>query len=101
VMSYAVTQRTREIGVRVALGAQPGDVLRVVLGDALQLATIGIGAGLLGALALSRVLAGLLFRLSPTDPTTLGCTAAVLLSVALVAGLLPAPRAAGVGPLGA
>src|SRR5204863_5230471 len=71
VMSYAVAQRSREIGIRVALGAHPRDVLRMVLGHAFALAAVGVGAGLAAALALSRAIGSLLFDLSPTDPGTL------------------------------
>ena len=99
VMSYAVAQRYREIGIRVALGADPGVVLRMVLGNALVLVGAGIGAGLLGAVALSRTMASLLFELSPTDPATLIGVAALLAVVALLASYLPARRATRVDPL--
>jgi putative ABC transport system permease protein len=99
VMSYAVVQRSREIGIRVALGAHPGDVLRMVLGQALVLAGLGVAVGLLGAVALSRAIAGLLFQLSPTDPGTLAAVGLVLGAVALVASYLPARRATRVDPL--
>jgi putative ABC transport system permease protein len=99
VLSYSVVQRSREIGIRVALGAHPGDVLRMVLGHAASLALIGVLAGLAGALALSRVIGSLLFELSPTDPLTLGSMAVLLGSVALVASYLPARRATRVDPL--
>jgi predicted permease len=99
VMSYAVVQRSREIGIRVALGADPRDVLGMVLRQALLLTLGGVAAGLLGAAALSRVLASLLYDLSPTDPATLGSVAALLTSVALLASYLPARRATRVDPL--
>jgi putative ABC transport system permease protein len=99
VMSYAVTQRSREIGIRVALGAHPRDVLGMVLGHALLLSIAGVGGGLLCAVALSRVISGLLFALSPTDPSTLLGVAALLMSVALVASYLPARRAMRVDPV--
>ena len=99
VMSFAVVQRSREIGIRVALGADPREVLRMVLGQALVLAGIGVAAGLLGALALSRAIAGLLFDLSPTDPATLASMAAALALVAVVASYLPARRAMRVDPM--
>jgi putative ABC transport system permease protein len=99
VMSYAVARRTREFGIRVALGAAPGDVRRMVLRQALVLAVSGVGAGLLGAAAGSRVLAGLLFELSPTDPVTLGTVALLLTATALGASYLPARRATRVDPL--
>jgi len=99
VMSYAVVQRSREIGIRVALGAHPAAVLRMVLGHALVLAVVGVAAGLVGALALSRAIAGLLFELSPTDPVTLVAVAVLLTAVALLASYLPARRATRVDPL--
>jgi putative ABC transport system permease protein len=99
VMSYAVVQRSREIGIRVALGAQPRAVLGMVLGHALLLASIGVAAGLVAAVAVSRVLAGLLFELSPTDPATLSGVAAILTGVAALASYLPARRATRVDPL--
>ena len=99
VMSYAVVQRSREIGIRVALGAHPCDVLRMVLRHALVLAVVGVSAGLAGALALSRVIGSLLFELSPTDPATLGAVAVLLTAVALLASWLPARRATRVDPL--
>ena len=99
VMSYAVIQRYREIGIRVALGAHPADVRRMVLGRAFALVAIGVGAGLLGAVALSRTIASLLFNLSPTDPLTLGGVALLLAAVALLASYLPARRATRVDPL--
>jgi ABC-type antimicrobial peptide transport system permease subunit len=99
VMSYAVLQRTREIGIRVALGAQATQVLRMVLGQALVLAVAGVALGLLGALGLARAMTGLLFQLSPTDPATLASVAVLLTAVAVVASYLPARRATRVDPL--
>ena len=99
VMSYAVVQRSREISIRVALGADPAHILGTVLGQALRLAVLGVGAGLAGAVALSRTIASLLFELSPTDPATLGAVAVLLASVALLASYLPARRATRVDPL--
>ncbi len=99
VLSYSVVQRSREIGIRVALGAHPRDVLRMVLGHAATLAVIGVLVGLAGALALSRAIGSLLFELSPTDPLTLGSMAVLLGAVALVASYLPARRATRVDPL--
>ena len=99
VISYSVSQRTQEIGVRVALGARRGDVLRLVVGQGLRLAAIGLGVGLVGALGVTRVVRSLLFGVSPTDPVSfLGITAFLTL-VAAVASWLPARRATGVDPI--
>jgi putative ABC transport system permease protein len=99
VMSYIVAQRNREIAVRLAVGAEPGDVLRLTLGRAMRLTLAGIVIGVLGALLLTRLMSGLLFEIAPTDPYTfLG----VVVLVAVVAGLasyLPARRAANVDPM--
>jgi putative ABC transport system permease protein len=99
VMSYAVVQRSREIGIRIALGAHPREVLRMVLGQALILAAAGVAIGLAGALAVSRAISGLLFDLSPTDPATLAAMAVALTLVAAVASYLPARRAMRVDPV--
>jgi predicted permease len=99
VMSYAVAQRTREIAVRVALGATRGGLLRMVLRDALVLGTAGVTLGLAGALLLSRVIASMLFSLSPRDPATLGGVAVVLLATALLASGVPALQATRVDPV--
>jgi putative ABC transport system permease protein len=99
VMSYIVAQRNREIAVRLAVGAEPGDVLRLTLGRAMRLTLAGIVIGVLGALLLTRVMSGLLFEVAPTDPYTF---LAVMVLLALVAGLasyLPARRAANVDPM--
>jgi predicted permease len=99
VMAYAVAQRTREIGVRMALGAERSQVLRMVLRQAMTPVVIGIVIGLTGALAISRVVAGLLFGLSTTDPATFGSVVVILLLVALVASAIPAWRASRLDPL--
>jgi predicted permease len=99
VLSQAVAQRRREIGIRVALGAHPRDVLRAVLSHALVLVAAGLAIGLAGALALSRTMTSLLFDLSPRDPATLLGVAVLLAAVAFVASYLPARRAARVDPL--
>jgi putative ABC transport system permease protein len=99
VMSYAVSQRTREIGVRMALGARPRDVLRLVVGQALKLAALGLAIGLPVALALGRVMAGALFGVVALDPMTFVEFTLLLTGVALLAGYLPARRAMIVDPM--
>jgi putative ABC transport system permease protein len=98
VMSYLVTQRTREIGVRMALGANPASVLRLVVGGALGLAGVGVAVGVLAALLGSRLLSGLLFGVGSLDPVTYVGAAAVLLAVAALASYLPARAATRVDP---
>jgi putative ABC transport system permease protein len=99
VLAYSVLQRTREIGIRMALGAAAGDVLRMVLGRAATLIAIGLVAGAAGALAVTRVLAAFLFEVQPTDGATAAAVALLLAAVALLAGWLPARRAARLDPL--
>jgi putative ABC transport system permease protein len=99
VMSYSVAQRTREVGIRMALGAQSGDVLKLVLGQGMKLIGVGIVIGLVGAVALTRWMATLLFEVKPTDPLTLVGVAALLAAVALLACWLPAWRATKVDPV--
>ena len=99
VVSYAVAQRTREMGIRIALGATRERVLRMVLGSAMRLAVIGVVVGLLAAIALSRTLASLLFDLSPTDPMTYAAVGIGLGLIALMASYLPASRATRVDPV--
>jgi putative ABC transport system permease protein len=99
VISYVVVRRKHEIGVRLAVGAQQGDILRLVLGQGTRLAMIGLAAGLVASLALGRALSSLLFQVSPFDPVTLGSVSALLLAVALVACYVPARRAMRVDPL--
>ncbi|MEP6691037.1 MAG: ABC transporter permease [Gemmatimonadaceae bacterium] len=97
-MSFAVAQRTREIGVRVALGASRGGVISLVVGEAMRLAAAGVVIGALAAAALSRAMASLLFGIGPRDPLTFAFAAVLLAGVALAATLLPARRAASVDP---
>jgi predicted permease len=99
VISYSVAQRTREIGIRVALGARRSDVLGLVLKEALRLTAVGVGLGLIGAFAATRVLRSLLFEVKPTDPATFICLSLLLTLVALLASYIPARRATRVDPL--
>ena len=101
VMSYLVAQRTHEIGLRVALGARRGDVLRMVIGRGIKTTLIGLAAGILGSLALTRLIGGFLFGVKNTDPMTYSMVAAVLTVVALAACYIPARRAAKVDPIAA
>jgi ABC-type antimicrobial peptide transport system permease subunit len=98
VLSYAVARRTREIGLRVALGATSGDVMRLVGVQALRLIAIGLSLGAAGAIAASRLVAGLLFGVSPNDPMVFTIVLAVLAMAATIASLLPMRRAARVDP---
>jgi predicted permease len=98
-MSYSVAQRTNEIGIRMALGAQYRDVLRLVMTESMVLVIVGVGLGLAAALAASRLVTSLLYGLAPTDLTTMLAAMAVLITVSTVAGYLPARRAARVDPL--
>ncbi|MEW6735210.1 MAG: ABC transporter permease, partial [Acidobacteriota bacterium] len=99
VMSALATQRTHEIGVRIALGARPQDVLKLVVGQGMAHALVGIGIGLIGALALTRLMSSLLFEVSTTDPITFIVISLVLITVSLIACLLPACRATKVDPM--
>jgi putative ABC transport system permease protein len=99
VTAHAVAQRTSEIGVRMALGANAGDVLRLVLRQALVLVVAGLVSGIVLALGLARLMEGLLFELSPRDPTTFVSIGLILSAVALIASWVPARRATRVDPL--
>jgi putative ABC transport system permease protein len=97
-MAYSVAQRTHEIGVRLALGAQRRDLLRLVLGQGARLALIGVGIGLAAALILTRLMTMLLYRVSATDPLTFAAVAILLAIIALLACYIPARRALQLDP---
>jgi len=99
VMSYSVTQRTSEIGIRVALGAQPSDVFRIVVGEGLRLALLGVAVGLVAALVLTRVLQSFLYGISTSDPLTFTGVAVLLTLVGVAASFFPARRATRVDPI--
>jgi predicted permease len=99
VISYVVTQRTREVGIRMALGAQSADVLRLFIKQGMAMVALGVGLGIFGAFALMRVMKSLLFDVSANDPLTFACVAVLLSLVALAACYLPARRAARIDPL--
>jgi putative ABC transport system permease protein len=98
VLSYAVKRRLREIGIRMALGAQIGDVLRLIVVEGMKPALIGMLAGLCGAIALGRVISTLIYGVRPIDPITFGTVSLVLASTAFFASMIPAYRATGVDP---
>jgi ABC-type antimicrobial peptide transport system permease subunit len=99
VISYSVAQRTRELGIRLALGAQRRDVLRLVVQEGMRFVALGIGAGLAGAFALTRLMKSLLYGVGAADPPTFAALTAVLGGVALIACLIPAFRATQVNPI--
>ncbi|MGH9434941.1 MAG: ABC transporter permease [Terriglobia bacterium] len=98
-VAYSVAQRTHEIGIRMALGAQKRDVLKMVIGNGIKLALVGIAAGIIGALALTRFLSSILYGVKPDDPATLAVVSLILAAVAILACYIPARRAARVDPL--
>ena len=99
VISYAVSQRTREIGVRMALGATPGGMLRLILGESLQLIFFGVVIGVAAALGLTRMLASMLYGISSTDPLIFVSVTTLLVVIALAACLIPARRAMRIDPM--
>jgi putative ABC transport system permease protein len=101
VVSFSVTQRTREIGLRVALGARTIDVLSSVVARTMRWALAGVGMGIAGSMGLARLLSGLLYDVRPNDPWVLGVVALLLAAIALLAAYLPARRASKIDPIGA
>ena len=99
VISYSVAQRTRELGIRMALGAQQLDVLKLVVGSGLKLVLMGIALGLFGAFALTRLLSNLLYGIGATDPSTFVSMPLLLMAIAALASYVPARRAVKVDPL--
>jgi putative ABC transport system permease protein len=98
-IAYSASQRASEIGVRMAIGAQPADIMRLVLADGVKLAVAGIAFGLTGSLWLTRLLSSFLYGVSATDPVSFASAAATLFGVALVATCIPALRAARIDPM--
>jgi putative ABC transport system permease protein len=99
VIAYGVTQRTQEIGIRMALGAQQGDVLRMVVRQGALLVSIGIAAGAVGAFVVARLMTGLLYQVAPSDPLTFVAVSGVLGFIAIVASYIPGRRATRVDPV--
>jgi putative ABC transport system permease protein len=99
VISYSVAQRTQELGVRIALGAQRRDIFRLVLGQGLSVTIAGVVIGLTASFGLTRFLSSLLFQVSPNDPAIMGSVVAVMVLVAMAASYFPTRRAANVDPL--
>ena len=98
-MSYLVSQRTREIGIRIALGGRAASILRLVIGQAVRIAGIGMAMGISGAILLARTMQSLLFGVSATDPMTLAAVASALMLAVLLASYIPARRAMRVDPI--
>jgi ABC-type antimicrobial peptide transport system permease subunit len=101
VLGYSVTRRVREIGIRIAIGAQRADILRMVIGEGLRLVVVGLAAGLVAAFWLTKFLQSQLFEVAPTDPWVMASVVTLLLLVALLACYLPGRRAANVDPMSA
>jgi putative ABC transport system permease protein len=99
VISYSIIQRTQEIGIRMALGAQTGDVLKLIVGQGMMLTLTGVGFGTLAALALNRFISSMVFGISTTDLTTLASVSVLLVAVALIACYVPARRATHISPM--
>lgn len=99
ILAFSLVRRTRELGIRMALGASRGELVRMVVGRGLTLATAGLALGLLGALAAAGALRGMLFGVAPTDPATFALVAGALLATALLACLSPARRATAADPM--
>jgi putative ABC transport system permease protein len=99
VIAYSVSQRTHEIGIRMALGAQKNDVLKLVVNGGMALTVMGVGVGVAGALALTRFLSSLLYGVKPTDPLTFVVVSLVLTGIALLACYIPARRATNADPI--
>jgi putative ABC transport system permease protein len=98
-MAYSVTQRTNEIGIRMALGAERNDVVKMVIVQGMKLALAGLAVGLVGSLGFGRFLASMLYAVSPTDPLTFALMSIGLMGVAILANYIPARRAAKVDPM--
>jgi putative ABC transport system permease protein len=101
VLSYGVSQRTHEIGIRMAVGARSADVLKLVMGQAARLAGVGLAVGVVGAFGLTRWMTSLLFGVTPTDPGTLAAVVLLMMGVVLVASLIPVRRAVKIDPMAA
>ncbi len=99
VMSYSVSQRTHEIGIRMAVGASGSEVLKLVVGQGARLAVVGLAAGIIGAFALTRLMTSLLFGVTPTDPATLVAVVLLMIGFVLLACFVPARRAIRVDPM--
>ncbi len=101
IVNYLISQRTQEIGIRIALGAAPQSMVRSLVGEGIRLAGIGVAIGLVGAIGLTQLLSGLLFGVRPTDPLAFAAAILLVLTVAAVASYLPARRAAALSPMAA